>query len=907
GLRLDAVPYLFEREGTNCENLPETHDFLKALRAHVDRKFKNRMLLAEANQWPEDAAAYFGEGDECHMAYHFPVMPRLFMALRQEDNFPVVDIMEQTPKIPDACQWALFLRNHDELTLEMVTDEERDYMYKVYAQNMQMRINLGIRRRLAPLLGNDRKKIELLNGILLSLPGTPILYYGDEIGMGDNIYLGDRNGVRTPMHWDGGKNAGFSEANPQQLYLPINIDPEYHYEFVNVEAQLRNSCSLLWWMKRLNAIRNRYKVFGRGSVEFLQTDNRKILTYLRQYEEETVLVVANLSRFSQCVALDLAAFAGCVPIEMFDETEFIPVGDAPYMLSLGPHSFYWFRLVPNQDPESRTDIPAEIGPELEIGEVEKTESLFSGRPGRRLERLLFDYIHNHSWLNGRTLKSGTSRIVDLFPIVRKPLKAHIVVLAVERTDQDPAVFTIPLVHKKESDADRSLQDHPHRVIARYMLHDTPYLLHDGLADPDFCKALLNMIERGGRLKGRAGEIAGLREGTPRIRNQHKEEIPDPIIGKTEACNPSIVYGNRLVLRFFRHFENGLIPGLEVGRFLTKKAFAHTPPVKGSLEYLLQDEDPTPWAIVQGYVPNQGDAWSYTLDRINHTLEQMLAFPKKKRLPSLPFKSYVDLAERTPSQSESDLLGTYFETASLLGKRIAEFHLALMDHQGDPAFKPEPITRLYQRALYQSMRNHTRKAFRSLRLAVRTPPPGIVIDSKRISRLESLALDKSSLLLHKKIRALRIRCHGDLHLGQILYTGGDFVITDFEGEPERAVNDRGNKFSPLRDVAGMLRSFEYAGQAALLKQTQRGMVPQEHRAWLESWVFNWQYWTGSRFLRAYLDSTPSAGFLPDDREDLRLLLNLYLVNRALHELSYDLENRPDWAVIPFQGIQNLLSD
>src|SRR6185436_4774067 len=296
GLRLDAVPYLYEREGTNCENLPETHAYLKKLRAHIDQKYPGRMLLAEANQWPEDAVAYFGDGDESHMNFHFPLMPRMFMALQMEDRFPIIDILDQTPPIPDNCQWAMFLRNHDELTLEMVTDEERDYMYRVYAHDTTARINLGIRRRLAPLLQNHRRKIELMSSLLLSLPGTPVLYYGDEIGMGDNFYLGDRHGVRTPMQWSGDRNAGFSRTNPQRLFLPVIIDPEYHYEAVNVEAQEENPQSLLWWTKRLISLRNHHKVFGRGTVEFLRPDNPKVLAFVREHDGDVVLVVANLSR-----------------------------------------------------------------------------------------------------------------------------------------------------------------------------------------------------------------------------------------------------------------------------------------------------------------------------------------------------------------------------------------------------------------------------------------------------------------------------------------------------------------------------------------------------------------------------------------------------------------------------------
>ncbi|MGH7656715.1 MAG: maltose alpha-D-glucosyltransferase, partial [Gemmatimonadales bacterium] len=360
GLRLDAIPYLFEREGTNCENLPETHAFLKQLRSHVDERWENRMLLAEANQWPEDAVAYFGEGDECHTAFHFPVMPRLFMAVQMEDRFPVLDILLQTPVIPESCQWALFLRNHDELTLEMVTDEERDYMYRVYAYDAQARINLGIRRRLAPLLGNDRRKIELMNGLLFSLPGTPVLYYGDEIGMGDNFYLGDRHGVRTPMQWNGDRNAGFSRANPQRLYLPVIIDPEYHYESINVEAQQNSLNSLLLWMKRLIALRRRYAAFGRGTINFLTPGNRKVLAFIREYEGERILVVANLSRSVEYVELDLAEFRGWTPVEVFGRSEFPTIGDLKYLLTLTPHAFFWFEL---QSAESGRAVREGISPD----------------------------------------------------------------------------------------------------------------------------------------------------------------------------------------------------------------------------------------------------------------------------------------------------------------------------------------------------------------------------------------------------------------------------------------------------------------------------------------------------------------------------------------------------------------
>lgn len=347
GFRLDAVPYLFEKEGTNCENLPETHAYLKQLRARMDAKYKNKIFLAEANQWPPDVRPYFGDGDECHMAFHFPVMPRIFMAIRKEDRTPIVDIMKQTPEIPPNCQWALFLRNHDELTLEMVTEEERDYMYREYATDPKAKINLGIRRRLATLLNNGRRQMELLNSMLFSLPGSPVIYYGDEIGMGDNIYLGDRNGVRTPMQWSGDRNASFSSADAARLYAPVIVDPVYGYQAVNVEAQKRTPTSFLHWMQRLIKVRKSYKAFGRGKLEFLHPANKKVLAYLRIYENESLLIVNNLSRYVQPVELDLRNYSGWKPVELMGNIEFPLIGELPYFLTLGPHSFYWFRLDPS--------------------------------------------------------------------------------------------------------------------------------------------------------------------------------------------------------------------------------------------------------------------------------------------------------------------------------------------------------------------------------------------------------------------------------------------------------------------------------------------------------------------------------------------------------------------------------
>ena len=407
GMRLDAIPYLCEREGTNNENLPETHRVLKRLRAEMDARYRDRLFLAEANQWPEDVAEYFGDGDECQMAFHFPLMPRMYMAVAQEDRHPIVEIMEQTPDLPDGCQWAVFLRNHDELTLEMVTDRERDYLYATYAADPRMRVNVGIRRRLAPLLDNDLERLRLMNSLLMSMPGSPIIYYGDEIGMGDNIYLGDRNSVRTPMQWSPDRNAGFSRADPQKLYLPPVMDPVYGYEAVNVEAQRRDPSSLLNWMKRLIAVRKSHTAFGRGGLRFLYPRNRKILAYLREHGDQTLLCVVNLGRSPQPVELDLSEFRGCVPVEAFGHTPFPPIGELPYLLTLTGHGFYWFVLSREASaPSWHEDLLVEA-PLHTVAMFAGFDSLFPDRHQGTLRAMA--RVSSHTRTAGfRALKSGMS-------------------------------------------------------------------------------------------------------------------------------------------------------------------------------------------------------------------------------------------------------------------------------------------------------------------------------------------------------------------------------------------------------------------------------------------------------------------------------------------------------------------
>lgn len=704
GLRLDAVPYLFEREGTNCENLPETHAFLKKLRAYVDERYEDRMLLAEANQWPEDAADYFGRGDACHMAFHFPLMPRMFMALHMEDRFPILDILEQTPTIPDECQWALFLRNHDELTLEMVTDEERDYMYRVYAQDSQMRINLGIRRRLAPLLSNHRKRIELLNSLLFSMPGTPVVYYGDEIGMGDNIYVGDRNGVRTPMQWSADRNAGFSRANPQKLYLPVIIDPEYHYEAVNVEAQQGNPRSLLWWMKRLIAMRKRYKALGQGTIQFLQPENRKILAFLRTAGEETLLVVANLSRFVQYVELDLSALRERVPVELFGETAFPAVGESPYFLSLGPHSVYWFAM----------ESPGELGGTKEIrgrdAEVPlmsvagRWERLLSGKGTVNLEQALPRYLRGRRWFGGKARRVKSARIQEVLPLSNTSRALYILFVNVGYTEGSEETYTVPVTYASGEDAAELLQEHPGAALARISVKDKGEegVLYDALWDETCRSALLAAITSRHRRKGSAGHLVGRpMPGLKRTDDAAVRPLESALL-TAEQSNSSVVYGDRYILKLFRRLDQGVNPDLEIGRFLTARGFPHTPPVKGFLEYHRDRKEPMTIAVLQGFEPNEGDAWEYTLDHLEHYFENALAERNRENRPDIPSPAWVDLDGQDPPAFVFEAIGPYLESARLLGERTADMHKALAADPNDPAFAPEPFTKLYQRSLYQSM-------------------------------------------------------------------------------------------------------------------------------------------------------------------------------------------------------------
>jgi maltose alpha-D-glucosyltransferase/alpha-amylase len=895
GFRLDAVPYLYEREGTNCENLPETHVFLKQLRRHMREQYPDRMFLAEANQWPEDAAAYFGNGDECDMAFHFPLMPRLFMGMHMEDRFPIVDILSQTPAIPENCQWALFLRNHDELTLEMVTDEERDYMYRVYAQDRQARINLGIRRRLAPLVGNHRRRIELLNGLLFSLPGTPVVYYGDELGMGDNIYLGDRNGVRTPMQWSADRNAGFSRANEQRLYLPVVVAPEYHPEAVNVEQQQQNPHSMLWWMKRLTVLRKRHPAFGRGTVEMLYPENRKVLAFVRSYGNERILVVANLSRFVLYAELDLTPYRGMVPTELFGGTEFPRIGEQPYFITLGPHSFYWFSL---DQPRAAEVAPSgdQALPELTVEET--WEEIFGPRVRSALEWILAGYLGRCRWFGGKARKVRSATVAETFRIEYGERAAHVVMLRVGYAEGEPETYAVPLT-QVDAQAARVLADRaPGSLVARVRCAGGEGVLVDALAERGFEEALLEAIERRRRFRNALGELEGWRGPAFRRLRSAGPEALEPSLLRAEQSNTCIVYGQQLVLKFFRRVQEGTNPDLEIGRVLTARgSVAHTPPVAGALTIERESAESTTLAILHGYVANQGDAWSYTLGAVEQYFERVLTRRNGIAAPAPgPLLGYAE--QPVPAPVHDTVGAAYLESARLLGLRSAELHRALASVP-EPDFAPEPFTTLYQRSIYQSMRARARQTLELLRGRRRAIPEAARADAERVLTLEPEVDRRLRTVLARRLNAVQIRCHGDYHLGQVLWTGKDFVIIDFEGEPERSLSERRLKRAPLRDVAGMARSFHYAVYSGLAGARARGI----DGAALEPAARAWYVWVAATFLRAYLDA--AGDLVPKSRPEQQLLLDVFMLDKALYELGYELGSRPDWVGVPLRGIVEIL--
>jgi maltose alpha-D-glucosyltransferase/alpha-amylase len=789
----------------------------------------------------------------------------------------------------------------------MVTDEERDYMYRVYAADPTARLNLGIRRRLAPLLSNDRKKIELMNSLLLSLPGTPVIYYGDEIGMGDNFYLGDRNGVRTPMQWSSERNAGFSRANPQRLYLPPIIDPEYHYEAVNVENQINNTDSLLWWMKRIIALRKRYRAFGRGSVEFLNPENRKVLAYLRRYEGENILVVANLSHLAQQTQLDLTGFDGWRPVDLFGRVEFAPVSDSKYYFTLSPYTFFWFSMEPEPSVILRPrTLPAEEAREVPVIR-ENEESLFGKKENWFvLEAILLDYIKSRRWFRGKARDAWAAEIRDIIPLHFNNSSTYMILFQVDYSEGEPETYIIPATVASNREESKISEEYPGAVIARLRQRGETgeNILYDAMVDGEFCTLLLKAVSRRRTFKGKSGQIiTSPTRAFRRLRGPGDTDLT-PVPMNVEQSNTSVMYGKQLVLKLFRNLEEGINPDVEIGKFLTENTpFTSISQVAGSVEYQHGRSKPLSLAILQSFVPNEGDAWGYTLDFLERYFEEVMTHATVQA-PPIPQKPLLSLLKEPPALAR-ETIGPYLASAQLLGQRTAELHIALASGLQNPDFVPEPFTTMYQTSLYQSLRGYVMRTIRLLRERLKYLPDDQREVAMRILELEKDIIERYNLVRKRKIKAARIRCHGDYHLGQVLYTGNDFVITDFEGEPARPLSERRLKHSPLRDVAGILRSFQYAAHSALIKQASLLPQPEDNIPLLQHWARYWYIWVSVEFLNAYLDVMARTGLLPDNPDDLKILMDAFLLDKAVYEIGYELNNRPDWVKVPLQGILQLL--
>ncbi|HEY3494573.1 MAG TPA: maltose alpha-D-glucosyltransferase [Polyangiaceae bacterium] len=890
GMRLDAVPYLYEREGTTSENLPETHAFLKRLRAHIDQKFPGRMLLAEANQWPEDAAAYFGAGDECHMAFHFPLMPRLFLGLRMEDSYPIADILEQTPSIPEVCQWAVFLRNHDELTLEMVTDEERDYMVQRYATDQQTRINLGIRRRLAPLLDNDRRRIELLNALLLSIPGTPVLYYGDEIGMGDNAYLRDRNGVRTPMQWSPDRNGGFSNANPQKLVLPTILDPEYRFETVNVEVQEANPSSLLWWMKRMLGLRKRHPAFARGSLTLLAPENRKVLSFLRRHGAETLLVVVNLSRTPQWVELELSEFRGVCPLELFGTVSFPAIGETPYRLTLGAHGVFWFSLT--RTPERLT---AAAAPEPALTTPVATlspEWVWQSVP---LALSLARYVPRRRWFRSKTRQVTRTRVLDTIALPEPAADVRLVFTEVGYDEGEPEIYALMLTLERTelppASAVMGLRPADAAAVEAWVV--------DASELGRTAQALHAFVLGERRARGEDFELTGLR--APGL--DPDEPVPSARVISGEQSNTSYSLGQRFVGKLLRKLEPGPNLEVEVLEHLARSPVkANVARVLGRIDVDLGRGEPAALFLSESYLDNEGDAWQLSVDAVQSFYERVLATPPEGPLEH-PAPSLVRAAALPFPERVERLLADYLPLARLLGQRTAELHRALAHDPRHPLFAPRVFDELARRSAYQALRNLLARTFDKLRKAELTEPALSL--KARVFEHRTVLRARVDRLLSAGIGGRLIRVHGDFHLGQVLYSGRDFSIIDFEGEPARTRGERRRLRSPLADIAGMLRSFHYAAHGVLTGELAGSRVRAEDRGKLEP-IARFHYaWSAAAFLSSYLKALEDSLLLPSSTAEIERMLDVHLIEKALSEIGYELDTRPGWVALPLGGLCDLL--
>ncbi len=883
GLRLDAVPYLVEREGTNNENLSETHDILKLIRAEMDRHAPGRMLLAEANQWPEDAQQYFGDGDECHMSFHFPLMPRMYMAIAREDRFPITDIMRQTPAIPPNCQWAVFLRNHDELTLEMVTSAERDYLWETYASDRRARINLGIRRRLAPLLERDRRRIELMNGLLLSMPGTPVIYYGDELGMGDNIHLGDRDGVRTPMQWSVDRNGGFSRADPAALVLPPIMDPIYGFPAVNVESQARDQHSLLNWMRTMLAVRRQHRAFGRGTQRFLYPGNRRILAYLREHSdeqgEEVLLCVSNLSRTAQAVELDLSAFSGRTPIDIVGGNAFPPIGQLSYLLTLPAYAFYWFSLVPESAMPSRGGQVPQPLPEYATIVLRHDISEVLQPTGRAiLEReVLPAYLQKRRWFASKGEKLSGVRLsyaVKLGEGLRACLLTEVEAEIGDRVES----YTLPLGICRDDHTSGPLTQQ--LAVTRVRRAAEVGYLTDGFALDAFTKNVIDAMRAERKLPFAGGQIAFSKTSL-----LDELGLPDTLEIRrlsAEQSNSSLIVDDKLVLKIVRKVLAGRHPEAEMTGFLTARGFANIAPLLGETVRLDDEGVQHTVMLAQGFVRNQGDAWEWTLDYL-------------KRVSA-------DISGSDDASGFEDALSGYLSLAGAIGKRLAEMHEVLARETEEPAFKPEPADSAAVDAWAEGVVEQIDLAVQACQRVTDWPDEATrVLSTEFIGGADALRHAARRLSAAAAGLATQTRVHGDFHLGQVLVTSGDATLIDFEGEPAKTMAQRRAKSSPLRDVAGLLRSFDYAAASALA-----GRVPVSGQAVERqvNLVELFRQTAGRAFLEAYRSVLHAAPKPWVEKQAEQSLLDLFLLEKAAYEVRYEAANRPAWIGIPLAGLSRV---
>jgi maltose alpha-D-glucosyltransferase/alpha-amylase len=914
GMRLDAIPYLCERDGTNNENLPETHAVLKYMRAALDRRYPDRFFLAEVNQWPEDVREYFGNGDECHMAYHFPLMPRMYMAVASEDRQPIIDIMAQTPEIPDNCQWAVFLRNHDELTLEMVTERERSYMYDTYARDRRMRINVGIRRRLAPLMDNDRRRIELLNSLLMSILGSPVIYYGDEIGMGDNVYLGDRNGVRTPMQWSPDRNGGFSRADPQTLYASPVMDPVYGYQSVNVEAQARSTSSLLAWMKRLIAVRKSHAALSRGTLRFVRPGNRKVLAYIREYGGEVLLCVANLARSSQPVELDLREFKGRTPVELLGDTSFPPIGELPYLLTLPGWGFYWFVLstsAPHPDWHDERPVPPEppvlVIPNgiLEILHADKAgneiRALMLRRGRQQLEQeALPAFLAAQRWFAGKSNPICAIRLVAEDELGDDGARWLLATLETTFDNGMRHVYALPLALAwEDADFDR-VQSLRHATVSRVRQRAKMGIVYDAYWDDGYCRRIVEGMRRAETVQLKTGVLVFSRTSA------FADAVDEAAVAAGtlavahpafEQSNSLVVLGQKLVLKGYRRLRRGINAEIEMGRFLTEiSPFPHIAPVLGALEHHNPAGEAVALAVLQTFVDNEGSGWTHVTDYLGRHLDDVLALPAD--VAALPGGE----PSAPPATSVASVHAAFLARIDTLGARTAELHRALAVRTGDPAFDPEAATADDVEAWIGVVRRDVVATLDHLARQRDALPAAMAdqIDAVLGAR-EALLAHLANFTASGQLGA-RIRVHGDYHLGQVLVTGQDYVIVDFEGEPGRSIGERRHKHSPLRDVAGMVRSFSYAAAFAFDKATAQR---QHDQVRVVPPLAAWRQATVGTFLAAYSARMQGCVAHPGNDATMQALLRLFVLEKTLYELRYELDNRIDWVRIPLAGLTQQL--